>query len=123
MRDFGIDPSLLHRLWRPRQVDRCALDDYPRCVRCSRRNGYSTPIEAYGIADQGSKRVEILGRCRGVCERPWLEARLPKDEWVDAVRITWDRYSDANVDDERFQEALSRQISAIHFFDDEEVEN
>ena len=117
MKKVGVDP----RLWVPRQVTRTELDDWPRCVRCTRREGYSVAIEAYGISDVGSHRVEIMGKCRGVCARPWLEARLPKAQWVDALKVEWDSYSDANVDDPHFQEALNRQIASLQFHDDAEV--
>jgi hypothetical protein len=122
---FDINGYSPFKLWKPRAVASSELDNWPRCIRCSKRCGQSLPIEAYERYDEGDSWVVIRGRCRGRCESPDGPARLSetnlegKDNFHDHVEIRWEKLTDAKVD-EVFLRHMDKHIAAIRFFDDEE---
>ena len=70
------------------------LEMWPLCMKCDK------PVEAYGVADEGSKRIEIWARCHGNHE---------------ALRIAWDHLDGV----EPSWVELSREISNLPFFKSE----
>lgn len=116
----GVDP---YKLWTPTRSTESELDALPRCMRCSKRLRKSTAIEACWIDDGGDNRIDVVGRCRGTCDDPanGEPTEHPNknghDNWHDAVRITWEKFSDGRTD-EMLGRDLVKQISAIRFFDD-----
>ena len=67
------------------------LETWPLCIKCDR------PVEAYGVAEEGSKRIDVWARCHGSHE---------------ALRITWDHLF-GHVPS---WEELQREISNLPFF-------
>ena len=130
MRKFNITPASILTKWIPVGDTNSELDNMPECYRCTKRMGYRCAVEAYGILDEGDRRVDVFGRCRGVCHQPKQGAREPKstmsrgDNWFDVVRIQWDKHTDQKAaemvlgkgTEEGKPTDLHKQISAIVFF-------
>lgn len=131
IRRFDIAPNVLGRIWKPRNHTSTERDNMPLCARCTARMGYPCAIEAYKIVHMGDDKVEVAGRCRGVCHHPDQDPREPRnkagsDNWTDVVRIQWKRFSSKKAEqllngteseDKRFQNDFAKQVSAIVFWD------
>lgn len=137
MRKFNVTTEALLRFWKPNGQTNSELDNFPRCGRCTKKYGWSIPIEAYKIVDAGDRRVDVAGRCRGVCHSPKQDELEPRmkagaDNWTDVVRIEWKEYtaqktedllSGKNQESLAFQSDLAKQIAALIFFEPEQDVN
>lgn len=127
MRRFNMAPEAITKLWKPYGGQNKETDQWPECARCTAHYGYRCAVEAYEIVDMGTNRIEVMGRCKGNCNRPSADREprlhpsvMGRDNYHDVVRITWERLggptAEAQLNSQFFTD-LKKQISAIRFFE------